>query len=153
MQLSLSLYFQVFCSLGSLYKCTYECIPKVNSSSLEILFQFSSYFVVPIDPHHSASLPEAMYQDTSLSVGASGSASASMKLAVRGVVQDWSQPLTCFLWCLLVGEKQTSLLRGELTSLLWIKGNGSLNIEGKKKHMVEGFDYLQRSLREWGVWF
>lgn len=74
---------------------------------------------------------------------------------VRGVVQDWSQPLTCFLWCLfLVGEKQTSLLRGELTLLLWIKGNGSLNIERKKKkHMVEGFDYLQRSLREWGACF
>lgn len=35
--LLLSLYFQAFCSLSSLYKCVHEFVPRVNLFSLEIL--------------------------------------------------------------------------------------------------------------------
>lgn len=103
--------------------------------------------MAPAGPYHSTCLPQVMDQEmVFLSTGESWKCSVKWNCVrettcdVRGIVQDRSRPLTHSLGCIfLVGERQSSLLRGELTLLLWVKWNQSLKIYLGEKMCSGGF--------------
>ena len=130
--------------------CAWVCPKGRSLFTGDSGFPFLACPVVPTGPCHSTCLPQMMEQEIGfLFTGGSWKCSVKWKCVretacdVRGVVQAWRWPLTHSLGCIfLVGERQSSLLRGELTLLLWVKRNQSLKIYLGKKRAVEGFDYL-----------
>lgn len=99
-------------------------------------FQFLVCPVVSTGLRHSTCLPEITDQEMGfLSTVRSWKCSVKWKCVcettcdVRGIVLDQRRPLTHSLGRIfLVGERQSSLPRGEPTLLLWVKRNQSLKI-------------------------
>lgn len=119
---SLSLCFQAFCSLSSRYKCVREFVPRVDFFSLETLV-FNFWLALWCQRVH---VSQTDYGPVGgLFIHWRSWECKSVKAPV--IVQDWSQLLA--LGCkFLVRERQSSLLRAELTLFLWVKRKQSLKI-------------------------